>query len=118
MEPMQFSIIHDGLVICPHPQGQFLMGEGFSQRVDFVFHFMPNERVGTYLPLLMAAPELLKACEDLYDLCRANLDFPLNSIVLRAKHILEHAKGMSLQYVHWYNKVTYPPCLITIPDAV
>jgi hypothetical protein len=116
MEPIHFHIIRDGLIVCPHPKGDFVVGELCMADADFVCHVMPGSRVLTYLPLILKAPDLLRACNDLYDLCMNRIDFPQNSIVLiRAKHLMEEARGETNIYAECAGKLNFPDSYPIMP---
>lgn len=108
---MKFHIVHDGLIVCPHPQGNYSVGEIPDTMVDIVCHLVPGDRLHQYLPLVMASPELFRSCEELHALCTSHLDFPLNSSALiHAKRTLEIAKGNIPFFEGWLPRIDFP-CL-------
>jgi hypothetical protein len=106
---MKFHIVQDGLIVCPHSEGKFSVGEIPDTMVDFVCHLIPGDRAHSYLPLLMASPELFRSCEELYHLCVSELDFPINSLALtNAKRAIEIAEGTLPFFGKWVHRIDFP----------
>ncbi len=99
MKLIEFHVVHDGLVVCPNPKGDFEIGELPDVMVDFVCHLMPSDRVNTYVSLILTAPALLKTCEALLQLLGDPVPFSENaSMILQAKRTLAIAKGETDTY--------------------
>lgn len=116
MHEKQFHIVHDGLIVNVHPKGEFSIEEIPKSRLDFVCHMMPGDRLEEYLPLVMAAPQLLATCKTLYQLCIHQMDFPMNSIeLIQARQILAQASDYKSTCEGWKGKVDFPPALSLLP---
>lgn len=114
---MKFHIVHDGLVVCVHPEGEYQVPEIPGQTVDLICHLIPGKRILHYVPMILSAPELLIVCNDLYHLCLNQLDFPANSLALiRARKVMEMANDFSACRGDWQGSIDFPPPLSFIPD--
>ncbi len=116
MHKMQFHIVHDGLIVNVHPKGEFSIEEIPKSQLDFVCHMMPGDRLEEYLPIIMAAPQLLATCRELYWLCVNQLDYPMNSIALiQARQVLAQANDYKSTCEGWKGKVDFPTAFPLLP---
>lgn len=94
---MTFQLIWGDKIICLHPDGLFEVPELGDAKLDFVAEVYPGDRQDTYLPILLAAPELYLACKKLYACVLQVCDQSAipDALVQEAREAIDRAEGMA-----------------------